>query len=391
MDHSDACLSDSALRALIDGEASGSDRPAWEAHLAGCPECRARFARIREDAGIAATLVERLAPDRHAPDPALAYRRWRLHTRDSRMSQMKGASWMDRILGIRRRTAAVGAALVAIMALVIAFAPVATLADNVLNSFRVHEFAAITIPMDMVQQLSTMQQNVDPQTKQQMANEFNALGNFSTTLSRDSMRPATSIDQAKTHLGGSLLVPSTLPQAFAGTQPTIYLGDAGTAQYTLNVGKAEDILSRLSLTVQGLPDAQTTPDVTFTLDVPASAVLDYQAGGKRLVVGQMQSPTLNIPSTVDINALRDSILQIPGLPADLVAQIRAVKDWQRTLIIPVPAGATTSQKTINGAPALQIVSKDGAVVLWQKDGVLYAVGGQGLTGNDVMSVASSMK
>lgn len=384
-----ACLDESELRALADDAALADEREVWGEHLEQCATCQARFAQIRENAGAVAQIIDRLSPAEIEIDPAAAYQRWK--TRVAHPGQLKGTSLMQRAFGVRRRAAMAGAALVAIMALVIAFAPVGTLAENVLNSFRVRQFAAITIPMDMVQQFAGMKQSITPEAAAGMAKELQSLGSFSTTLNAQSLHTTDSIDEARAHLGGTLLEPSTLPAAFDGTQPKIYLGDAGTAEYTMNVERVQNILAMLALQVRGLPDPQTTPTATFTLDVPDAAVLDYQAGDKHLLVGQMASPTLTIPSSVDVNELRDTILQIPGLPADLVGQLRAVKDWQHTLIVPVPAGATTSQTRVDGAPALLIEGQDGAGVLWQKGGILYGVAGQGLTGSEVMAVANSMK
>mgnify|MGYP001209365900 FL=1 len=126
--------------------------------------------------------------------------------------------------------------------------------------------------------------------------------------------------------------------------------------------------------------------------MPAAAALVYEADGKYLVAGQFVSPgpSLNIPSSVDVNLLREEVLALPGLPADIVAQLRNVKDWEKTLIVPVPSGATSRQVTVDGAAGLLVESDQGAVVLWQKDGALYAVGGQSVSGDDALRVAESM-
>lgn len=312
---------------------------------------------------------------------------------------------MNRLFGAPRRAAVAvaGVALVAIMVATALVAPVGTLADNLLSQFRVHQFAAITIPMDLVQQYAGASKSLTPQDMQQIQTELKSLGSFSTTLTKQSVTPVASLADAKAHMGGSLAVPASnaLPSGFTA-QPKVYVGNAGTAQVTVNVAKLESALSKYSLTVQGLPNPATTPTVTFSLDVPASAVLDYQSGTNHLVVGQMASPTLNTPSTVDVNGLRDTVLSIPGLPADLVAQIRSVNDWTHTLIVPIPSGFTSSQTTVNGHAALLITGKgtgangqSGSAVLWQvpqSNGtpMLYIVAGQGLSGNDVMNVAKSM-
>lgn len=302
---------------------------------------------------------------------------------------------MERLTDAPRRMAVAGVVIVALMALVIAWSPVSTLAGNVLNSFRVQQFAAVTVPMDLVQKFdphAMAETGSHPELNmQQFTKMLQGNGAFQTTYKSMPVHQVNTLADASTHLGGTIEVPTNLPSLFQSVQPEIYTGDAGSASYAVDVAQADKVLDMLSLNVQGLPDPATTPKVTFSVDIPASAVLHYKAGDANLFIGQMQSPTLNIPDTVNVDELRDSILAIPGLPTDMVAQIRAVKDWQHTLIVPVPSGATTAQKTVQGAPALLISEKDGAVVLWQKNGDLYAVGGNGLTADQVMAVAGSMQ
>ncbi|HBY44883.1 MAG TPA: hypothetical protein DEU95_09490, partial [Chloroflexi bacterium] len=110
---------------------------------------------------------------------------------------------------------------------------------------------------------------------------------------------------------------------------------------------------------------------------------------ENLVVGQMESPQLNIPSELNVNALREDILRFPALPADLAAQLRAVKDWKETLIIPIPEGATSEDVTVDGHAGLLIKSDQGNGVIWQADGKLYAVAGQ-VSADQVMATAKSM-
>ncbi len=168
----------------------------------------------------------------------------------------------------------------------------------------------------------------------------------------------------------------------------MYLTNAGSISYALNVQKARDLFSLGKIDPAPLPDPSTTPTVTLSLDIPAGAALDYQSNGKHLIVAQMESPTLTIPSSVDISLLRDELLATGFLPPETVAQLRAVTDWQHTLIVPVPSGATTSNVTVQNSAGLLIKSDQGSVVMWQKDGVLHIVGSD--SNVDVMSIASSL-
>lgn len=400
MDGERRCLTEGELRELFDAEAPGV--AGWERrHLAGCAGCQVRFNRILEDARISAELLGQIAPAAFSPDPILAYRRLRAQreSASTRLSPSKGATVMNRFFGAPRRGAFAGLVVVALLVVAIAAAPLGTLASDFLNQFRVQQFAAITIPVDMTQfkQHDPAKTGGMPEhggdaatTGEHGPADFNGMGVFSSTLTEDSSRKVGSVADANAHLGGTLLSPSSLPEGFSNVQPQVHINDAGTATYSMDVAKARQDLDGRGIDASGLPDPATTPNVTFTANIPASAALAYQSGDKRFLVGQMASPSLDIPSSVNVEVLRNALLAMPDLPQDAVAQIRGVRDWQHTLIIPVPKDAKTSQKTIHGAPALLISSERGTVVLWQKDGILHGVGGQA-TPDAVMATANSLQ
>lgn len=398
MDADRRCLTDGELRVLVDEHApvaNGWERP----HLHECAGCRARFNRILADSRAGADLMGRLAPAASAPDPNLVYRRMRARRAPAftRLSPSKGATVMNRFFGAPRRGAFAGLVVVALLAVAIAAAPLGTVASDFLNQFRVQQFAAITIPVDMTQFQqhdgtttgAPPRHGGDAATGEHGPAEFNGMGAFTSTFTKDSSRKVGSVADANAHLGGTLLSPSSLPAGFSSVQPEVYVSDAGTATYKMDVAKARQDLSGRGIDASGLPDPATTPDVTFTANIPASAALAYQSGDKHFLVGQMASPSLDIPSSVNVEVLRNALLAMPDLPQDVVAQIRSVRDWQHTLIIPVPKDATTSQKTVHGAPALLISDEQGTVVLWQKGGILHGVGGQA-TPDEVMAAADSL-
>ncbi len=120
---------------------------------------------------------------------------------------------------------------------------------------------------------------------------------------------------------------------------------------------------------------------------------DYQGATEEqhIVVAQLPSPTLITPDGLDMDGLREDLLALPGLPPDFVAQLRSIEDWQSTLIIPVPGGASSDDVTIKGKPGLLITSDDGkgAVALWENDGILFIVGGTE-SGDTISSMANSL-
>jgi hypothetical protein len=389
MDAHLGCLTDGEIRALIDDEMGAERRSDWAEHVSGCERCRMRLNLISENAGAVAAMLNSITPPIDATDEQIALRQVRAR-RVARepVIPMKGETLMSRIGGVGRRGAIAGVAILALMVIVVAAVPLSSLAENMLTRFRVQQFSAITIPMDLIQQDAQAAQSMDSGTQAFIQSQLADLGQLNTTLDKNSLKKGSSIGDAQSHLNGTMQVPSKL-SSFSGVNPTIYLSDAGTISYKLNVQKARDLLSLGNIDPAPLPDPSTTPTVTISLDVPAGAALDYESNGKHLIVAQMESPTLSIPSSVDISMLRDEMLATGFLPPDTVSQLRSVTDWEHTLIVPVPSGATTSNVTVQDSPGLLIKSDQGSVVMWQKDGILHVVGSD--SDVDVMSVASSMQ
>jgi hypothetical protein len=114
-----------------------------------------------------------------------------------------------------------------------------------------------------------------------------------------------------------------------------------------------------------------------------------QAQAPTLVIAQTRVPTVDSTGATT-SQLEDYLLSQPGVPPDLAAQIRAIKDPATTLPIPIPKGlATTEPVQVNGTSGLLIKAVLGAGVVWVKNGVIYAVGGQ-LTPDQVLAIATTL-
>lgn len=377
------CPSAGALRASLDGEAA----EATAAHVRECAICAARLEELRSAAGWTKDALQRAyAPaDARSAWPALGRRLYL--SEEGSLMETKPALWNRGAF----RLATAFAAILAVVA-VFSLTPMRTVADGMLDRFRVEKFAVVTIPMDLVSPFqSAFLENLDDADSAAWKERFDALGSFTTTFNMTSARYVDSADAARESYG-DFAVPdeSALPDGFA-SGPMFYVSDPGSATYVLNTAEAQGIIDQLGLPIYSLPDAAAYPTLTFDLQVPAAVGMLYASdNGEQLLVAQMESPTLDIPEGLDMNALREEILQFPGLPTDLVAQLRAIDDWEHTLIIPIPEGADSSDVTVNGEPGLLIEDPEkGSAVLWQDGGVLHLVAGQ-VDGDAVLDVANSL-
>jgi hypothetical protein len=391
-----ACPDDGTLRLLVTAAEGDGDVEDARVHAQDCLSCAARMEQLGADAQACGQALHSLGGTaEEVVDARRAYLEVRRRIVREQLAEERfatGGNWMNGFLHRRGGRAAVALLVVLALSSTVAFTPVRTLADNVLSQFRVEKFAAVTIPMDLVSQGQALSNSVPAGDRQALQDQLSGLGSFQTNLSKDSARQVGSIDEAAAHYGSILKVPTHLADGF-GPNPNVYVSDDGTASVTVNVAAVQQAINQYHIPIYSLPDASQYPTLTFTAHMPKAVVFDYTnaAGDKHIVVGQAVSPTLDIPAGVDMNALRNDVLAFPGLPADLVGQLRSVDDWQHTLIIPIPQGATSSDVTVNGHPGLliEMANNGGSAVIWQQNGTLYAVAGQ-VDKDTILSIAASM-
>ncbi|HEX2323943.1 MAG TPA: hypothetical protein VHQ00_01020, partial [Chloroflexota bacterium] len=107
---------------------------------------------------------------------------------------------------------------------------------------------------------------------------------------------------------------------------------------------------------------------------------------------QLKSPTVQVPSGVDVLALRKQAIEAGVragvIPQSLAAQLLAITDLN-TLPVPVVQGQS-SQVTVDGAQGTLISSKEGhAALIWFKDGVLYAALSSGVSAAELQQAVGA--
>jgi hypothetical protein len=111
-----------------------------------------------------------------------------------------------------------------------------------------------------------------------------------------------------------------------------------------------------------------------------------------LVVVQMPVP--HIASTgVSVQRIISYMLSAPGVPPRVAAAFGALGDMSTTLPIPVPVDKAFTQPVfVDGVVGVGIGDNTGigAAVIWQKNGMLYAVFAT-QTAHDVLTIANSLR
>ena len=402
-----------ALRASLDGAAGAPPAPAD--HLRTCPACADTLAELQRNADLAApaialtTTADELTPAQiEAALAAFEQRRIRLRAAQSargaaqpspspsvgRAPEREGsrtAGAGDRAvhssqpapvplarrrrmgqLGARARVAA--AALVAVLVLtgLVATPSGRAAASSFLAQFRSQRFEVLTLDTTQANQV------------EQVLNGLVDTGVFTGAALRDSSgfgEPRVAADRAEAARVAGFPVPVVDPAALpkgVGREPRhLLVSPAHELRLTFDRDRALDYLRR-----HGRPDAQL-PDrydgTRLVVQVPAAVVQEFAGrdGLPALLVGKAGQLGLTTEGGASLEELREVVLGLPGLPAELVAQLRGIGDWRNTLPLPVPDQVRSQPTTVNGTEALSFADTSGRLhaLVWQRDGHIWGVAG----------------
>lgn len=378
------------LQAWLDETLEGAAAAEVAAHVAGCPDCRARRARMERDhalVGTALASLEPVGPELSPVDASLP--RVRARARAAKHNPMGRlvmslSKWFPPAV---RRPVLVGVLTVATVALLLTLAPARQAAAQFLQLFRVNTFAIVPVTEERMQDLQGLEGLLEsglmgeptmvrePGPRQSAANAAEA-----STLAGYHVREAT-------YLPAGLVLDGTFVQA----GPAIRVEtERATMQSLLDQAGIEDV---------ALPPLER---MTVGVDLPIGVVQQYRGGGGDQMpavvrVFQMPQPRVEMPEGVDPALLGESLLQLLGVPADEAARLARAIDWTSTLVIPVPGFLRFREVVVNGMPAVLLGDseyEDGGrspAVLWQKDGIVYGVVSQGITDGELLRIADSLR
>jgi anti-sigma factor RsiW len=373
--------SDSTLRRSLDEPVALDPRD--RRHLATCPRCGERLQAMETDAARAfATFA--------IPDPSIdvAAARARLtETETSRLSGAEPASSSIRgipggVRSARARRVLVGVAVAAVASVVVV---VSGGAQDFLSLFQPKQFAPVAVTSADIRSLAGLA-------------SYGSINGGSSPLNVTPEPDAASAAQA-----AGLAAP-TVGDLPAGTPATpTYAVIAGTnVSFTFDAALARAAASRAGGQLPSMPPGLDGSTLTVAI-APAVVVsygLDlatlYQGGGlpagTALVVVASRTPTVS-STGVTVQHLENYMLSLPGIPAGVVAELRAIGDPAQTVPVPIPVDlASASTVDVNGARGLLIGDSTqlGSVVLWQHNGVVYAVAGT-LSSDQVLGIARTLR
>jgi len=366
-------LSDGTLRRIYDEPLALT--AADQAHFDECPDCKPRFNAIANDAR-ATTALLRVPAFEPQARAALSGVQARITREETARPPRRYERWLDRS-SPRWRPMAGPAMAVLLAAVLVAALGVSGVAQSLVRIFEPSRVTVVQVsPSDFAQSGTLLD-----------------YGQVKWLPEPPKLQQLTDAAAAHTQSGLPVLMPASLPNGVTG--PASYgVVSHATGSLTFDAARLQASASKAGVHVAAMPSG--IDGSTLVVNGGPALIEVWGLGSTpetmsvpTLVIAQTRVPTVD--STGASRAqLEDYLLSQPGVPPELAAQVRAIKDPSTTLPIPIPKGlATTESVQVNGTPGVLIKAVLGAGVVWVENGVIYAVGGQ-LTPDQVLAIATSL-
>jgi len=268
---------------------------------------------------------------------------------------------------------------------VLAFAATATgVADTILTVFEPKQVATIQVDPRMYGSIP------DP----------SGYGTL-TWVTQPAWRDVSSASAAASVFGSTPLVPSALPAGIPSTARFAVMPEA-KATFRFDEAKARESAARVGATIPPMPAtiAATTLTMTggpavmqqYTTAPNAPADSTAWSGNPALLIVQTKAPVVT-SNGATVNELRDYALAQPGIPPALAAQIRAIGDPVRTMLVPVGVDLNDAKPvTVRGTQGYFVGDSTGlgSGVMWLERGYVIGVIGS-LKEADLIALVNGLR
>jgi hypothetical protein len=383
-------LNDGQLRAALDGEL---DAQALD-HLALCTDCQERQRRLQVEAeGVRARLAFLASPE-DEPMPSIQSALRHFHKRKITQKEIPMLKKFFASSAVRYAALAV-----LFLALILAIPATRALADQVLNLFRVQQVTVVPIDFTGLQQLNG---------NSALGRQMSELVSSSITMTKKPIAPVAATDAADASQKTGFKV--RLPQNVTASRMLVQ--NEAAFNFTIDRTKAQALLDEAGRNDLVLPN--DIDGAVISVTVPASVRIDYgtcpDPSGPRsgssvpaprdypdcVILSEIPSPTVEAPANVDVAQLAQLGLEFTGMSSTQAAAFTKSVDWTSTLVVPIPKNATTNEQVqVDGVTGTLVQRPAGDVaqyvLLWAKNGIVYAIGGPGTNSQQAIDMANSLR
>jgi hypothetical protein len=291
----------------------------------------------------------------------------------------------------RNRRNWIVAAIAAILVAVILLPNSGALANQFLSFFRVQHFQPVQVTKQDVQTLSS-----------RPIPTFDDLGTLQIQSNSLQTHENLTEAQAAQMVNFPILLPHYLPRGIPSNSDFAVI-DSGHATFIFSASKAHAYFVKNGYGNVNIP--ANLNGATFEINTTAGVVIAYgnQAGDTQFMVVEAPSPVVRATGNASLEELRDVALSLPGLPPQLVAQLRQIDLNSGIVPLPIPSGVDSQSITVHGTTGLLLTSNvsttieqlkkfpAGSAVVWQTHGIIYALGGTISDTNQLLTSANSLR
>jgi hypothetical protein len=279
----------------------------------------------------------------------------------------------DPARGFRFAPALAFAVLVVAVGSLVMFPSVRASAQAFLDLFRVRSFVAVQFDPTRAEKLRNLDQNEG----------FVVFDRKEKIQEPGAPVDAPSRASAEAAIGIPVLEPVDLPNGYT-REKFQTMGD-GRLRLGTSTERVQAVLQAVDVR-----DVQVPPGLDGQwIDVHVNPVARqvWVNGERRIALIQARSPEVSLPAGLDLARLGEIGLRILGLDATEARRLASTIDWNSTLVVPVPANATSFREiSVRGHKALSVSTqgstrpdgtriRDGSVLLWTENDRVFALSG----------------
>lgn len=293
-----------------------------------------------------------------------------LHRLKQQIRPAPQSRWRFNLMA-NRRFALTSVLLVLFVALALSLPAVRAAASEFLGLFRVQKFAAVSVSPEQIALLERIAEDgLNP-------------GEIQFAQEPGPPQSAASLDEAAAIVGHRLRQPEA-----QGEPVEIIIDPGGSGRLVINLANARTILEAAGADPSLLPDSLDGAEVLATTYPSVS-----QRWNDGTVLVQTAGPEIDYPDDVEPARIGEALLQALGMDRDQAQRLAASIDWTSTLVLPIPQEAATFEEVqVDGVTGLAVnsLAGHGSSLIWQKDGAIYFLAGQGTTA-DLLAIAASLR
>ncbi|SDX38285.1 Putative zinc-finger [Marininema mesophilum] len=385
------CYEQGTLQAYIDGELSRDKRKGLALHLEQCKSCHDVLSHLKELNDWTTVVMAESCSESEANLRIDVNKAWnqlnqRLHSINEEEVKSighltkwkRGMKSMDK----KKKWWMGGIAVVTAMAVTFSIPQAQAAASKLLSVFRVDKVEYIKVNQEDIEEMK------DFLSSRKVGN-YELQGLAKVNAKRQGKdQTYKSVEEAK-KAGYDL---PSFPKRYRLSKMTVYA--PVTMHVELNAEKINRLLNQLQVGEkldQGMDGKRFTlrsyPEVNMEL---ATNSFDGQIYYTAQKITQIKTDNVK-----QVEKLQKTLLSLPFIPENIRGQLRELKDWRRTLPIPVMEEKNAKEISVNGGKGILWggENKDQITLMWQKGDIIHRLNGIGgkISEKELITIAESIE